>query len=130
MRKKMLGMFLAGVLAMTALTGCEGAANGNNGAGTQGQASGEEQTTGDQQTTAEPAGDGALTGTLNLGVIGQVLQLFTEMLLRMVPRSQLKRSMPSIPLSRSSLMFRTMFMIPRYQLMLTRHLRITMYRLS
>ncbi|MCR5210660.1 MAG: ABC transporter substrate-binding protein [Lachnospiraceae bacterium] len=70
MRKKILGMFLAGVLAMTALTGCEGAANGNNGAGTQEQASGEEQTTGDQQTTAEPAGDGALTGTLNLGVIG------------------------------------------------------------
>ena len=66
MRKKMLGMLLAGVLAMTALTGCTGAANGNSGAAT----TGDQGTTGDTQTSAEPAGDGALTGTLNLGVIG------------------------------------------------------------
>ena len=68
MRKKMLGMFLAGVLAMTALTACGETANGNNGAATTGDQNQDQPA--DGQTSAEPAGDGALTGTLNLGVIG------------------------------------------------------------
>jgi branched-chain amino acid transport system substrate-binding protein len=70
MKKKLLGMLLAGVMSVTALTACtsgSGETTGTETEGTETQATGGEDAGTEAQTTGE---GGELTGTLNVGVIG------------------------------------------------------------